>query len=138
LSLVALVDLIRRGAGVQPSVLGLSVPVDTQDRLLVAAALGMLAGVAIASGIALLVAARRRRRERVRRREETDIGRLETVRRLLQERVDMLSATVRELEERQAELRDGRPTPLADRRGGAATGTETLLVLPEAPPERDR
>jgi uncharacterized membrane protein YccC len=97
--------------------------------LLIVAVLGALCGALLVSGIVMLSAARRRRRdEEERERRVGEAQKRETMRRLLQERVDQLAATVRELEARKDELRDEAATARSD-----PTRDDAVIVLPDAP-----
>ena len=143
LGLVSLVDLAREATAATTVDLGvadLSIRLSDLDEIVVAASvLGMLTGAALVGGIALLRADRgRRRRERERADQESETGRRETLRRLLADRVELLSATVKELEERQVGLRQdggGSPGAVGAEARGPSTTTERLVVLPEAPPD---
>jgi hypothetical protein len=132
--LAALVDLVLdvgRAGSADLLLLGASDRLASADELVpVAAALGVLAGAALAAGVLVLVAARRRRSRREREHDLGEARRLETMRRLLEERVEMLSASVRELEDRQTSLRAGRA---AAPPGVVGTEADTIVVLPEAP-----
>jgi len=97
--------------------------------LLVGAALGALCGALLVWGFVMLSAARRRRRDaEERERQVGEAQKRETMRRLLQERVDQLAATVRELEARKDELRDEAATAPAK-----PTPDDDVIALPEAP-----
>ena len=135
-----LVDLVRDGTSsgsVELTVFGASLGSRSGGSvLIITASLAAVCGALVISGMWALAATRRRRRDQGRERLVSESHRLETVRRLLEERVDLLAASARELEERQTELRQPMPSsrPDAERRVPVpGTAADEVIELPEAP-----
>ena len=132
LSAAALVELVRDNASagsVDVSFLGVSFGTHSvQEMILVAVGLAVIAAVFFVGGSLVLRTRRRRRRERQRVR----VSSLQTTERLLGERVELLVAQVRELEERKAAFGD----ELVAERTAPAQGGD-VVVVPDMPLSRE-
>lgn len=129
-ALVELVELVRDSAlaaNVDVSILGVSFghrPAD--ELLLVAVGLTVVVTVFLLGGAVALVAGRQRRRTKQGEAARVRISRLETTERLLEYRIELLLAQVRQLEEREAELNELE----AERTG--PNRADDVVVLPDA------
>ncbi len=129
-ALVELVELVRDSAlaaNVDVSILGVSFghrPAD--ELLLVAVGLTVVVTALLLGGAMALVAGRRRRRTKQGEAARVRISRLETTERLLEYRIELLLAQVRQLEEREAELNELE----AERTG--PNRADDVVVLPDA------
>jgi hypothetical protein len=85
-----------------------------ETTLAIAVALAAVATALVVLGVVVIVRSRRGRELPDHERVEADVQRLETMRRLLEERVDMLAAQAKELDRSGRELEDARVVVLPD------------------------
>jgi len=131
LSAFVLVDLVRDStltSSVDISVFGVSFGIRTAEEIMmVAVGLAVVMTALLSLGSMALLAGRRRRRSKQVEDVRVRASRLETTERLLEQRVELLLARVRELEERKAALgRDLEPH-------AALAQVGDVVVLPDLP-----
>jgi len=132
LSAFVLVDLVRDSTlagSVDMSVLGVSFGIRTAEEIMmVAVGLAVVMTALLFVGSIALLAGRRRRGSKQLEGIRVRISRLQTTERLLEHRVELLLARVRELEERKAALGGG-----LEAEHTAPAQVEDVVVLPDLP-----
>jgi hypothetical protein len=134
LSTVALVDLVRDSTltgSIDVSLLGVSFGTRSAEEIMMAAVgLAVVATAFLLGGSVALLAGRRRRRSKQMEEKRVLVSRLETTERLLEHRVELLLAQVRELEERKDRIGG---EPLKTERTAPAR-VDDVFVLPDVRP----